>query len=293
MSAAAVNPHASTAVVEAPRTSFAARLGPLGITCLVIVGLALVVALIGPLLSGLDPETADLTNAFVGPGQLDGYPLGLDGQGRDVLSRLVIGTRTAIFGPLIVVALALSVGVTLGIVAAWRGGWLDSFLNLGLDVLFGFPGLLLAILAAAVFGGGLFAAGIALAIAYTPYIARVIRGAALRERNMPYVAALYVQGESSWAITTRHILPNVAPIIVAQATILFGYAMVDMVAISFLGLGVQPPDPDWGVMVGENLLGALQGYALPSLLAGTLIVIVVVAVNLLGERLLDMSEGRR
>jgi peptide/nickel transport system permease protein len=273
--------------------SLARRIGPLGIACLAIVIAAVVVAVAGPLLPGLEPTKTSPLNAWVGPLQVDGHLLGFDGQGRDLLSRLVFGARTAMVGPLIVLALSMFLGIGIGLFAAWFGGRVDSVLSAGLDVLFGFPGILLAILAAAVFGAGLVAAGTALAIAYTPYVARVVRAAAMRERRMDYVAALEVQGLSPVAIAIRHAIPNLAPVLVAQATILFGYALVDMVAISFLGLGVPPPNADWGVMVGENLVGALQGYALPSLSAGTAIVVVVVAVNLLGERLLDVSEGRR
>lgn len=269
------------------------RLGVVGVACVIIIAIAVFLAIFGPYLPDLDPETTNLTNAWIGPFQVQGYPLGFDVQGRDLLSRLIFGARTALLGPLIVLVVSMTLGITVGMIAAWRRGWLDSFVNFGLDILFGFPGILLAIVAAAVFGGGLWAAGIALAIAYMPYIARVVRNAAAKEGSMEYVAALRVQGVSGWDIAVRHVLPNISPIIVAQGTILFGYALVDMVAISFLGLGVQPPNADWGVMVNENLIGALQGYPLPALLAGLVIVVVVVAVNILGERLLDMSEGRR
>ena len=291
-----------TTVAAAPETAAPAtprrrsrlrRLGPLGIACGVILGVAVILAITGPYLPWLDPETTDLTNAWVGPFQLPGSPLGMDAQGRDLLSRLIYGARTAIVGPLIVLLLSMTLGIAIGMIAAWRRGWLDSFLNFGLDILFGFPGILLAIVAAAVFGGGLWAAAIALSVAYLPFIARVVRNAAAKEGAMEYVAALRVQGVSAWSIAMRHVLPNISPIIVAQGTILFGYALVDLVAISFLGLGVQPPAADWGVMVNENLIGVLQGYPLPALSAGLVIVVVVVAITVLGERLLDISEGRR
>ena len=160
------------------------------------------------------------------------------------------------------------IGTLLAVIAAWRRGVVDAFIGSGLDILFAFPGILLAVLAAAVFGAGLPAASISLAIAYMPYVARVLRGAALKERSQPYVAALEVQGASATSICLRHIVPNIMPLIVAQATILFGYAMVDLAAISFLGLGVQPPAANWGVMISENQVGIPQGYPLPALAAG-------------------------
>ena len=159
--------------------------------------------------------------------------------------------------------------------------------------MFAFPGILLAVLAAAVFGAGLPAAAIALSIAYLPYVARVLRGAALKERGQPYVAALEVQGASTTAICLRHVVPNIGPLIIAQATILFGYAMVDLAAISYLGLGVQPPTANWGVMISENQDGLLLGHPLPAVAAGLCIVIVVIAVNVLGERLFEQAQAAR
>ena len=168
----------------------------------------------------------------------------------------------------------------------------DALVSSGLDILFAFPGILLAVLAATVFGAGLIAAAIALSVAYMPYVARVLRGAALKERGQPYVAALEVQGVSGTSICLRHIVPNMMPLIVAQATIMFGWAMVDLAAISFLGLGVQPPAANWGVMISENEPGIMQGYPLPALSAAVCVVVVVIAVNVLGERLLEREAAR-
>ena len=196
-------------------------------------------------------------------------------------------------GPLAVVILSVTTGTVLAVTAAWRRGVSDTAISSGLNILFAFPGILLAVLAAAVFGAGLPAAAIALSIAYLPYVARVLRGAALRERSQPYVAALEVQGASAIAICLRHVVPNIGPLIVAQATILFGYAMVDLAAISYLGLGVQPPTANWGVMISENQDGLLLGHPLPAGAAGLCIVTVVIAVNLLGERLFEQAQAAR
>jgi len=259
------------------------------VVCCVIVGLAAFLAIFGPLLAPQDPDASNLANAFVGPVQ--GHLLGFDSQGRDLFSRLLTGARTSIAGPFLVVAIAMTAGSALAVAAAWAGGWVDSVISTVMDILFAFPAILLAILAAAVFGAGLTAPTLALAIAYTPYIARVLRGAALRERAREYVAACEVQGLSAIAICARHLIPNLTPMIVAQATLLFGYAMVDFAAISYIGLGVQPPTADWGVMVASGQAGVLQGYPAESLSAGLCIVVVVVAVNLLGERLAAKEEA--
>ncbi|HUL24916.1 MAG TPA: ABC transporter permease [Streptosporangiaceae bacterium] len=263
--------------------------GPAGIASAIVIAVAIFMAVFGTLLAPYDPITPNLSLAWVGP--VGGHLLGYDFEGRDVLSRLIVGARTSMLGPLAVVIGSMTAGTLLAVTAAWRGGALDAFISSGLDVLFAFPGILLAVLAAAVFGAGLVAAAIALSIAYMPYVARVLRGAALKERSQPYVAALEVQGASSTSICLRHLIPNVMPLIVAQATILFGYAMVDLAAISFLGLGVQPPEPNWGVMISENQDGIPQGYPLPALAACVCIVVVVIAFNILGERLFEQAMG--
>lgn len=174
-------------------------------------------------------------------------------------------------------------------------GAVDTTVSAGLDILFAFPGVLLAALTAAVFGAGLWAAVLAMAVAYTPFVARLLRSAMLKERSQPYITALEVQGLGATAICVRHLLPNVFPFMVAQASILFGYAVLDLAVISYLGIGVQPPNPDWGVMISENQSGILLGYPMPALVAGVCIVVVVVAMNLLGERLLERAgkEGGR
>ena len=265
--------------------------GPAGVASAVVIAAAMFAAAFGPLLAPYNPDLPNLSLAWAGP--TGGHLLGYDVEGRDVLSRLLAGAQTAMLGPLAVVILSVTAGTLLAVTAAWRRGASDAVISTGLDIVFAFPGILLAVLAAAVFGAGLPAAAIALSIAYLPYVARVLRGAALRERSQPYVAALEVQGAPAASICLRHVIPNIGPLIAAQATILFGSAMVDLAAISFLGLGVQPPAANWGVMISENQVGIVQGYPLPALAAGICIVTVVIAVNVLGERLFDQARAAR
>ena len=284
----------STAALQMQRASSAwaalRATGPAGIASAVVIAIAVLVTVFGPLIAPHDAFSGQLLYSYVGPSA--GYPLGFDAQGRDVLSRLLDGARTSMLGPLVVVLLCMSVGTLLAVWSAWQRGRTDAVLSSGLDILFAFPGILLAILAATVFGAGLAAATLALAAAYTPYVARVLRGAALRERSLLYVSALEVQGASGFAIAFRHLIPNLLPLIVAQASTLFGYAMVDLAAISFIGLGVRPPNPDWGVMVSENASGVVQGYPLAALAAGLCILAVVIAFNLLGQRLNENAQDR-
>ncbi|MGH3862267.1 ABC transporter permease [Actinokineospora sp.] len=260
-----------------------AGVGWLGHASVLVIALAALLAVFGPLLAPFPPNQADLANAYVAA---DGsHPLGFDSQGRDLLSRLLVGARSSLLGPLLVVVLAMTAGTVLAVVAAWRRGWVDSLISGAGDIVFAFPGLLLAVLTAAVVGPSQLSAALSLSIAYTPYVARLVRAAALRERSQPYVEALEVQGAAASVICLRHIVANIAPVLVAEATILFGWATLDLAAISFLGLGVQPPQADWGVMVSEGKTGVLQGYPAESLVAGTALVLVVVAFNILGERL--------
>jgi peptide/nickel transport system permease protein len=254
-----------------------------------VLAVAAFVAVFGERLAPYDPNLSNLSYAFVGP--IAGHPLGFDSQGRDLLSRILAGARSSLLGPTAVVLMAMVVGVLLAVAAAWKGGKFDTFVSAGLDVLFAFPAIVLAILVSVIVEPGLKAATIALAIAYTPYIARVLRSAALRERARDYIAALEVQGIRATVICIRHLGRNLLPLIVAQGAVLFGYAMVDLAAISFLGLGVRPPQSDWGVMVATGQSGVLQGYPMESLSSGICIVVVVIAVNILGERLTDRANS--
>jgi peptide/nickel transport system permease protein len=265
------------------------RIGAVGIVSAVVIVLLALIAILAPVLTPHDPNAIDLLHPFAGPSSE--HLLGTDDTGRDLLSRLIAGSRTSLVGPLLVVLLEVALGVPLALVAAWRGGFVDGVLSRVLDVIFAFPGILLAILVIAFFGAGLRSAVIALAVAHMPYLARVTRGAAIRERRLAYVAALEVQGFSAFRICARHLVPNLVPLIVAQATVSFGYVMIDLAGLSFLGLGVQPPTADWGVMVAAGEQNILAGHPAQSLYAGALIVITVCAFTLLGERLADRKAA--
>ncbi|MFE3190750.1 ABC transporter permease [Nocardia sp. NPDC059240] len=282
----------ATGTITTPGRSLPLRrlrgVGWIGYASAAIILAAVIVAVFGPLLAPFPPNQSDLSHAFVGG--TASHPLGFDSQGRDLLSRLLVGARSSMLGAFIVVAVSITAGTALAVIAAWRRGWTDSVISSGSDLVFAFPGLLLAVLGAAVFGPSQWSAALALAVAYTPYVARIVRGAALRERSLPYIEALEVQGSSAWSIGVRHLIPNIAPLLVAQATILFGWAALDLAAVSFLGLGVQPPQADWGVMVSEGETGVLQGFPAESLIAGTALVLVIVSFNILGERLNDKQS---
>lgn len=243
----------------------------------------LAVALLGTWLAPYPPDQTDVLAASQGPGPQ--HWLGTDSLGRDVLSRALAGAALSFAGPLLIVLGSVVLGSTLGILAAWYGGWLDQLSNRLLNVMFAVPGLLVAVIASAVFGAGFWAPVIALILVYVPYAARIVRSAAVRERNQPYVEGLQLAGVSPLGINVKHVLRNVWPMVVAQATIGLGTALADFAAVSFIGLGVQPPAAEWGVMVAEGRAELLDGAPQQSMVAGLCIVVTVVSFNLLGDRL--------
>lgn len=263
--------------------AFFTRMGTIGTIAVVIVIVVFLGAILAPVIAPYDPAVGSVTQRYLGSSPQ--HWLGTDQAGRDIFSRLLWGARSSLIGPLIVVGVTAVLGTSIALLSVWWGGWVDSFISRVLDLLFAFPNLLLAMLAIAVFGPSLTTAALALSIAYIPYTARVIRSTALRERNLPYVRSPQLQGISGTVIVVRHLLPNVAPLIVTGATINFGFAMIELAALSFLGLGVQPPDADWGLMVSNGQQSLLQGYPSESISAGLCIVLTVASLGYIGERL--------
>ncbi|MFF4630095.1 ABC transporter permease [Streptomyces griseorubiginosus] len=253
--------------------------------------LLVLLAVCAPLIAPQDPNTGDVLSVLQSPSSQ--HWLGTDASGRDLYSRLVFGSRTALFGPLVVVLAATSVGTALGILAAWNRGWVDSLVGRLFDLVFSFPSMLLALLFVTVTSPGLFSAALAVSIAFVPAIGRLVRATALREVNEPYVQALYTQGFGALRLCLRHVLPNLWPVIVAQVTMSFGYAMVELAGISFLGLGVQDPTADWGKMINTGQSSIVRGYPQESLYAGIALVLAVVCFISLGDLLSERREGGR
>ncbi|GAA0266521.1 ABC transporter permease [Streptomyces polychromogenes] len=263
---------------------------PLHLACLAFVALVVLAALLAPWLAPHDPNTVDLGDALAAPSAA--HPSGVDAAGRDTLSRLLLGARTSLLGPLGVVALSTVAGIALGTAAAWRGGWPDSVVSRGTELVFAFPGMLLAILIISVYGEGLLAPVLALTVAYTPYVSRLTRSLVLAERARPYVSAYRVQGHSALQICLRHVLPNIAPVVLAQSAVNFGYALMDLAGLSFLGLGVPALTPDWGRMVFDGQTAVQHGYPLSAILPCAVIVLTVVAFNVVGEHWADRVARR-
>lgn len=279
----------TTSILRRPVREPSIRLRPrrdwaMTIAIAVLLLLALAAAL-APLLAPADPTAADFSRIYrpMEPGAI----LGTDGSGRDILSRILYGARTSLIAPAIIVVIAGVLGTALGVASAVMGGAVDRVLSRLLDIGFAFPGMLLAIIAVAMFGPGVTPVVIALAIAYVPFIGRVVRGVAVGEMILPYNDALLGVGQTRIQIAVRHLLPAVLPTAMAQITVSYGYAMIDLAAMSFLGMGVQPPTADWGLMVSEGQRGVFQGYWEESVVAGIVIIVAVAAVSLIGDRLAD------
>lgn len=267
-----------------------ARRDPLVVVAVVVLAAIAVIAIAGRWLAPYSPDLlyAGPTN---GPASLD-HLFGTDDLGRDILSRVLVGAAASVTAPVIVVTLSTTLGLTLAITSAWFGGLVRGTIARVIDVIFAIPGLVLAVLAVAMFGKGLVAPVAALSIAYIPVVARLTQTAASRELGRPYIAALRVQGVSSAAICFRHLIPALIPVVAAQATIGFGYAMLDLAAISFLGLGEQPPAADWGSMIAGGQAAILAGAPEQSLFPALLIVITVLAVGIIGARTTTWAEEK-
>ncbi|MFC5185494.1 ABC transporter permease [Actinomadura harenae] len=259
-------------------------------TCLVFAGALVLIALAAPLLAPHDPNGVDLGAAVSGPSAV--HPFGADGSGRDTLSRLLIGSRTALLGPIGVVVFSTVAGAAVGVAAGWRGGWLDTVLSRGSELLLAFPALLVAMLFVALYGPGLLTPVVALSLAYLPYVSRLARGLTVSEKRRPYLDSYRVQGFSGLAICVRHLVPNIAPTVLAQSTVNFGYALLDLAALSYLGLGLPPLTPDWGAMINDGQDAMMQGHFLPAVIPCVAIVLTVVAFNVVGGAWADRISRR-
>jgi len=258
-----------------------------------ILGLAILVPLllmtVVPFILASDPNAQNLSLSLKPPS--GGDLLGTDKLGRDVWARIVYGAAPTLLGGLVVVTISGLLGIPLGLVAGYYGGKVDAVIMRILDALLAFPALLLAILVVATFGRGLTTVVIALGVIYVPAMARLVRSVTLVHARLAYVDAGRALGFSNTRIMLRHILPNLVAAVVVQSTIDLAYAILDIAALSFLGLGQQPPDPDWGSMLADARSYLLQD-PWPAMSAGVAIMLAVVSVNLVGDGLRSQLDPR-
>jgi peptide/nickel transport system permease protein len=262
---------------------------------LFIVGLFVACALFSPLLAPQSPIEGTLTDRLRPPigmagGTLD-HLLGTDRQGRDTLSRLIFGARISLSVSLLGILITGTFGTLVGLIAGFRGGWLDGLLMRIVDISLSLPGILVALLLAVVFKPSF--ANVVLVIAFVlwPSYARLVRGEALSLKHQDFVALARVAGCSSFTIMRRHILPNVAPSILVLATLHVGFVIVLEAALSFLGVGIPPPTPSWGVMVADGR-GLIEQAWWISILPGVAILVTVISMNILGDWVRDRLDPK-
>ncbi|HTI03289.1 MAG TPA: ABC transporter permease [Acidisoma sp.] len=248
------------------------------------------VVILAPLISPYSPNTA-INQLRFAPPLTHGHVLGMDEQGRDMLSRLIWGGRVSLIVGILPVALATGIGLLLGLLAGYAGGLPDQIIMRTLDVLFAFPMVLLAIAIAGVLTPGYGTEIIAITIVLVPYVGRLARTATLSITAMPFIEAARAAGASRSALLLRYITPNVLPALLVYATTLVGLMIVVGSGLSFLGLGVQPPTADWGTMVSEGR-SVLSAAPHVTFLPGLVIVVVSLAFNFLGDGLRDALDPR-
>ncbi|CUS02165.2 Dipeptide transport system permease protein DppC [Candidatus Promineifilum breve] len=270
---------------------------------LILLGLLIFSAIFAPLIAPYDPEQPLIGIEDVGkregpcihilgcPSDRPQHIMGIDGNFRDVFSRIIYGTRVSLYVGLLTVSFAVITGTMLGAVAGFLGGWLDNVIMRILDVVLAFPFLLLAIAIVSVLGPGLTNAMLAIAVISVPVYARVTRASVLSVREMAFIEASRALGASNWRILFGRILPNSLPPLIVVATLGIATAILDTAALSFIGLGAQPPTPEWGSMLA---IERNQVFSAPHLVffPGLAIMVTVLAFNLLGDGLRDALDPR-
>ena len=257
---------------------------------MIVLGLLVVAAVFGPLLAPYGYNQVIVTDRLAGPSPT--HPFGTDNLGRDVFSRVLLGARVSLLVGLVAVGISLSAGVLFGLLAGFYGGKVDDAIMRAMDVLFAFPAMLMAIAVLAILGPGTTNAMIAIGIVYTPIFARITRGSVLSVREDVYVRAARSLGAGDARLIALHILPNVLPPIIVQTTVSLAFAILSEAALSFLGLGTQPPDPSWGRMLSEGR-GFMQQAWWMAVFPGLAIFVTVLSFNVLGDALRDALDPRQ
>lgn len=262
---------------------------PLGKAGLLIVVLLFFMAIFAPLLAPYDPNKPDTKNRLAPP-SLE-HPFGTDQLGRDILSRVIYGSRVSLSIAILAVAVTSAIGVTVGLVSGYFGGRVDNILMRITDMFMAFPRLVLALAFAAALGPGIYNTIIAISLVYWSFYARLARGVTLQVRNEQYIEAARAIGAGHLRIMFRHVLPMILSPLLVQATLDMGGTILLAAGLGFLGLGVQPPTPEWGVMVAEGRRFITQEWWV-STFPGFFILIATMGFNLLGDTLRDVMDVR-
>ncbi|HEY7659366.1 MAG TPA: ABC transporter permease [Actinomycetota bacterium] len=256
---------------------------------MVFVAIAIICAAFGPQIAPYPANQQDLLLGETPPSRE--HWAGTDLLGRDVLSRVIVGARTALVGPAVVAAGAFAIATILGLMAGYVGGATDSAIMRWVDFMFALPGPLIAIVIVGVVGGGFWTAVAVLVVLFTAPDTRIVRSAVLEQRPLPYIEAARTLGISRRRIMFRHIFPNILPLIAAYVVLDFAFALVSLAGLSFLGLGVPPGSPDWGRMLFENRTILLTN-PMAALLPAAAIVITAASINIIGDWTYERMSGR-
>ncbi len=255
----------------------------------------LIVAAFAPVLAPYSPIEQYRDALLVPPAWQEGgstrFLLGTDALGRDLLSRLIYGARFSFFIGVIVVTIATTLGVLLGVIAGFAPNWLDTLIMRLMDIVLSFPSLLLALVLVAILGPSLLNAMIAISIVLQPHFVRLTRAAVLTEKSKDYVTAARVAGGQRLRIMFRTVLPNCLAPIIVQAALSFSTAVLDTAALGFLGMGAQPPTPEWGTMLAESREFILRAWWVVTF-PGLCILVTVLAINLMGDGLRDALDPK-
>lgn len=256
----------------------------------ILVGILLVVAAFAPYIAPYDPYAQDLSNALSAPDAV--HLLGTDRYGRDMLSRVIVGSQTTIYSSLLLVLIITVIGTAVGIFCGYHGGKLDALLMRISDIFLAFPGMVFAIAVAGVMGGGIMNAVVALACISWPKFARIARSQVMTIKAMPFISAARLSGSGTGKILIKHILPNISGPIIVTAVLDIGTIMMEIAGLSFLGLGAMPPIAEWGSMM-SNGRSMLQTSPWVILAPGAAIFITVMIFNLLGDTVRDVLDPRQ
>ena len=265
------------------------RRQPLSIFSGIIVLILILTAIFGSTLAPYDPNNIEMGNRFASPSLT--HPFGTDDFGRDILSRVMVGARVSLMVGLIAVGISAVVGSFFGLLAGYTGRIIDEVIMRAMDILFAFPAILLAIAIMAALGRGVGNAMIAIGIVYVPIFARIARGSVLTVREEEFVEAARAIGSTDGRIMYKHIFPNILSPIIVEITLSLSFAILAEAALSFFGLGTQPPDPSWGRMLSEGR-AYFQQSAWLAIFPGLAIMLTVLGFNLLGDGLRDALDPR-
>ncbi len=262
---------------------------------LVVFTIILVVAVLAPLFAPHAPNEQNRAVLLAVPAWMEGgsasFPLGTDAVGRDILSRLIYGARFSLFIGVVVVTLSVISGVLIGLVAGFFRGKVDTAIMRLMDIILAFPSLLLALVLVAVLGPGLTNAMIAISLVNQPHFVRLTRASVISEREKEYVIASRVAGAGAFRLMFKTILPNCLGPLIVQATLAFSAAILDAAALGFLGMGAQPPTPEWGTMLAESREFISRAWWVVTF-PGLAILITVLAINLMGDGLRDALDPK-